>query len=150
VTSPPEIPLLAATSIATIILRRKTRPLGIAVALVGAYATSELVLFAATSFLGGGSNFTVGTVGYLAILNIIWLVGLVVACELPRLFDRGRKRLGLDEGWDRTCEYNLHAFDSCRTPSHVDPMAVDRSRHGPADRQRLILCYLAAVLMPVL
>jgi hypothetical protein len=48
------------------------------------------VLFAATPFLGGGSNFTVGTVGYLAILNIIWLVGLVVACELPRLFDRGR------------------------------------------------------------
>ena len=81
---------LAATFIATITLRAR-RPMGIAVALVGAYAAYELVLFTATPFLGGGSNFTAGTIGYLGILNIVWLIGLVAACEVLRLFIRGRK-----------------------------------------------------------
>jgi hypothetical protein len=52
------------------------------------------VLFAVTPFLGDGGNFTVGMIGYLGILHIVSLVGLVVACELLRVFDPGGSRLG--------------------------------------------------------
>jgi hypothetical protein len=87
---------LTATSIAAVILRT-SRPMGIAVALVGAYATYELVLFAATPFLGGGSNFTARAVGYLGVLNLIWLIGLIAACEVLRLLDLGGKRRRADQ-----------------------------------------------------
>ena len=82
---------LAATFFATMILRA-LRPMGIAVALVRAYVAYELVLFAATLFLGGSSNFTAGSVRYLGTLNAAWRIGLVAACEVLRLLDPGRKR----------------------------------------------------------
>jgi hypothetical protein len=39
----------------------------------------------ATPFLGGESDFTVAIVGRLAVLNVLWLIGLVAACEVFRL-----------------------------------------------------------------
>ena len=63
-----------------------------AVALAAAYAAYELALFAATPFLGGEGAFTVAIVGRLGMLNIFWLIGLVAACEVARLFNQYRRR----------------------------------------------------------
>jgi hypothetical protein len=65
--------------------RRTRSPVAFAFALIGAYAAYELVLFAATPFLGGEANFTVAIVGRLAVLSMLWLIGLVAACEVCRL-----------------------------------------------------------------
>jgi hypothetical protein len=80
---------LAATATSTIVLRA-TRGSGAAVtfgaALIAAYAVYELVLLAATPFLGGAEDFTVSIVGRLGALNVFWTVGLVAACEVVRLY----------------------------------------------------------------
>jgi hypothetical protein len=61
------------------------RFVALAFALIGAYAAYELVLFTATPFLGGEGNFTVAIVGRLAVLSVLWLIGLIAACEVFRL-----------------------------------------------------------------
>lgn len=79
---------LAATAVSTVILRALPRtgsPVALGCALIGAYAAYELVLFAATPFLGGEGDFTVAIVGRLTVLSVLWLVGLVAACEVFRL-----------------------------------------------------------------
>jgi hypothetical protein len=47
-----------------------------------AYAVYELVLFAFTPFLGGAGAFTLAIVARLGLLNILWLIGLIIACGL--------------------------------------------------------------------
>jgi len=68
-------------------LRRTESPVALAFALLGAYAAYELVLFAATPFLGGEGDFTVAIVGRLGVLSVLWLIGLVAACEVFRLLN---------------------------------------------------------------
>jgi len=62
-------------------------PLMLALTLVCAYTAYELVLFAATPFLGGAGAFTVAIVTRLGLLNIVWLIGLVAVCEIVRLLN---------------------------------------------------------------
>jgi len=64
----------------------------LAIALIGAYAACELVLFAATPFLGGEDAFTIAIIARLGSLNVAWLVGLVAACEIVRLLNPYRRR----------------------------------------------------------
>jgi hypothetical protein len=79
---------LAATIAAVLVLRaaaRMTLPIAFGLALAGAYAAYEAVLFAATPVLGGAGDFTFAIVGRLAILNVLWFLGLFAACEIARL-----------------------------------------------------------------
>jgi len=85
---------LAATVAAVLVLRALPQirtPLVLAVALPCAYAAYELVLFAATPFLGGDGAFTLAIVARLGLLNIVWLIGLVAACEIFRLINPFRR-----------------------------------------------------------
>jgi hypothetical protein len=86
---------LAATFSAAITLRwfpRLGTPAALGVALLAAYAAYELVLFAATPFLGGAGAFTAAIVGRLAMISMFWLVGLVAACESFRLLNASLRR----------------------------------------------------------
>lgn len=86
---------LAGTAVAFLVLRtlRGTGTLvALGCALIGAYAAYELVLFAATPFLGGAGSFTSAIVGRLGVLSVLWLIGLVAACEVFRLLDAARRR----------------------------------------------------------
>jgi hypothetical protein len=87
---------LAATAASVTVLRAvppNRTPLMLALTLVCAYGTYELTLFAATPFLGGAGAFTAAIVARLGLLNIVWLIGLVVACEIVRLVNPfGRAR----------------------------------------------------------
>jgi hypothetical protein len=77
----------AATLLSTIVLRvlrRGGTPVALAVALLAAYGAYELVLFAATQFLGGAGNFAPVIVARLGLLSALWLIGLVVVCEFTR------------------------------------------------------------------
>jgi hypothetical protein len=68
-----------------------TLPIAFGLALACAYAAYELVLFAATPALGGAGNFTLAIVGRLAVLNVLWFLGLFVACEIARLLGAGSR-----------------------------------------------------------
>jgi hypothetical protein len=82
---------LAATAVSAAVLRalppKNRTPLVLALTLVCAYGAYELVLFAATTFLGGAAAFTMAIVVRLGLLNIAWLIGLVVTCEIVRLIN---------------------------------------------------------------
>jgi len=54
-------------------------------ALVCAYGAYELLLFAATPFLGGGGAFHMAIVARIGLLNIAWMIGLIITCEFVRL-----------------------------------------------------------------
>jgi hypothetical protein len=77
---------LISTAVAKLVLR------SLALALVGAYASYELVLFAFTPALGGAGSFTLAVVARLGFLDLLWLVGLVAACEVFRLLNAIRRR----------------------------------------------------------
>jgi hypothetical protein len=87
---------LAATAASAVILRAlpmNRAPLMLALALLGAYAAYELVLLAATLFLGGAGAFTAAIVTRIGLTNIAWLIALVGTCEIFRLVSpsgRGR------------------------------------------------------------
>jgi hypothetical protein len=87
---------LAATAASAAVLRvlpLYRTPVVLALTLVCAYGAYELVLFAATPLLGGAGAFTLAIVARLGLLNIMWLIGLVVACEIVRLINPiGRDR----------------------------------------------------------
>lgn len=81
---------LAATAASVVVFRAlpmNRTPLMLAFTLVCAYAAYELVLFAATPFLGGEGAFTVTIVTRLGLLGIVWLIGLVAVCEIVRLLN---------------------------------------------------------------
>ena len=86
---------LAATAASALTLRAMQRTGGLVAfgaALIAAYVAYELALFAATPFLGGAGDFTVAIVGRLGGLNVVWLIGLIAACEVARLFYAGRRQ----------------------------------------------------------
>jgi hypothetical protein len=89
------IAALAATATSTAVLRLRpqvTTPLVLALALIGSYGVYEVALLAATPFLGDADNFTAAIVARIGVLNGVWLIGLVAACEIVRLlnpFKRG-------------------------------------------------------------
>jgi hypothetical protein len=86
---------LASTAVAFLVLRTLRGigiPAALGCALIAAYAAYELVLFAATPVLGGAGSFTVAIVGRLGVLSVLWLIGLVAACEVYRLLDAARRR----------------------------------------------------------
>jgi hypothetical protein len=70
--------------------QRMTAVIAFSFALVAAYVAYELALFAVTPFLGGEGAFTARIVGWIGTLNIIWLIGLVAACEVARLLNQYR------------------------------------------------------------
>jgi hypothetical protein len=85
---------LAATAVAAMVLRVLPRigwPAALGVALVAAYAAYELVLFACTPALGGAGAFTFTIFARLGLLNILWMIGLIVACEVVRLLAAARR-----------------------------------------------------------
>jgi membrane-associated HD superfamily phosphohydrolase len=85
---------LAATAAAMAVLRLMERTgtvVALAAALIGAYAAYELVLFAATPFLGGAEDFTAAIVGRIGLLSVVWTIGLVAACEVARLLNHARQ-----------------------------------------------------------
>jgi hypothetical protein len=89
------IAALAATAVSMAVLRLTQRigtVVALGAALIAAYAAYELVLFAATPALGGAGDFTVTIVGRLGILSLLWLIGLVAACEVFRLLNAVRRR----------------------------------------------------------
>ena len=87
---------LAATAASIAALRalpQNRTPLVLALTLVCAYGAYEFALFAVTPFLGGAGAFTAAIIARLGFLNVMWLIGLVAACESIRLlnaFRRGR------------------------------------------------------------
>jgi hypothetical protein len=92
------IAALAATAMSAIMLRLLPQgrtplsmPVALALTLAGAYIVYELVLLAATPFLGGAGSFTAAIVARIGVLNIAWLIGLVVACEIARLLNPFRR-----------------------------------------------------------
>ncbi len=86
---------LISTMAAKLVLRSLPRtistPTVLAVAIVGAYAAYEVVLFAFTPALGGAGAFTLAVVARLGTLNLLWLIGLVTACEVFRLLNPIRR-----------------------------------------------------------
>jgi hypothetical protein len=62
-------------------------------ALVAAYATYEIVLFAFTPVLGDGGAFSPAIVARLGVLNVVWMIGLSTICEGFRAVNTQRKRL---------------------------------------------------------
>ena len=61
------------------------------VALFGAFAAYEVVLFAVTPLLGGTGAFTLPIIAHLALLNILWLIGLLAVCAAVRLLSVTRR-----------------------------------------------------------
>jgi hypothetical protein len=85
---------LAGTATSALVLRltqRTSAILALGLALVVAYVTYELVLFAATPFLGGEGAFTSTIVARIGVLNILWLIGLVAVSETVRLLNPYRR-----------------------------------------------------------
>ncbi|MBR0855935.1 hypothetical protein [Bradyrhizobium liaoningense] len=81
---------LLATVVSSAVLRTLPQgrtPLMLAITLVAAYATYELVLLAAMPALGGEGAFTAAIVARIGLTSAAWLAGLVAACEIVRLID---------------------------------------------------------------
>lgn len=89
--------LIAAASAKLVLnfLPRTNTPAALVLALVGAYAAYEIVLFAFTPFLGGTGAFAVAIVARLGLLNVLWLIGLIAVCAVFRLAGALRGRYAL-------------------------------------------------------
>ncbi len=72
----------------TLHLIKAATPVALCPALIVSYAAYELVLFAATPFLGGEGAFTASIVAHLGLLSVLWTTGLVAVCEITRLSRR--------------------------------------------------------------
>lgn len=86
---------LVSTAASKLVLRSLARtgtPAALGLAFVGAYAAYEVVLLAFTPLLGGAGSFTLPIVGRLGVLSLLWLIGLVAACEVFRLLNPVRRR----------------------------------------------------------
>ncbi|MGO9700802.1 MAG: hypothetical protein ACLPX7_16230 [Xanthobacteraceae bacterium] len=82
---------LIATATSALVLRflpRSGGSVAMGLALIVAYATYEVVLFAFRPALGGAGSFTLAIIGRLGLLNALWMIGLVAACEVVRLLNR--------------------------------------------------------------
>jgi hypothetical protein len=67
--------------------QQSSSPAALGVALLGAYAAYEVVLFASGLMLGGTGAFKFPIIVRLGILNLLWLIGLVAACAAFRLLN---------------------------------------------------------------
>jgi hypothetical protein len=67
-------------------------PAALALALFGAYAAYEVVLFAFTPLLGGAGTFTLPIIAHLGLLNLLWLIGLVAVCAVFSLLSAISRR----------------------------------------------------------
>lgn len=81
---------LAAASILSVLPRAAGVVVSLALAFIGAYGAYEIVLFAATPFLGGGGSFTAAIVVRVGLLSLLWLIGLVAVCEISRVLASAR------------------------------------------------------------
>jgi hypothetical protein len=80
--------LATVAAFATLHSTKAATVFALAAAFVAGYAAYELLLFAATRFLGSADDFTVSILGYLGLLNALWTVGLAAVCEIARLSRR--------------------------------------------------------------
>jgi hypothetical protein len=88
------IAAVAATAVSSAVLRalpHSGTPFVLALAWIGGYGIYELVLLAATPFLGGADSFTTAIVGQIGLTNVAWLIGLVAACEIVRLVNPSKR-----------------------------------------------------------
>jgi hypothetical protein len=67
--------------------QRSSSPAALGVALFGAYAAYEVVLFASGLVLGGTGACKFPNIVRLGILNLLWLIGRVAACAAFRLLN---------------------------------------------------------------
>jgi hypothetical protein len=72
--------------------QRSRGPAALGMALFGAYAAYEVVLFAFALPLGGTGAFSFPIIVRLGLLNLLWLIGLVAACAAFRLLSSMRRR----------------------------------------------------------
>ena len=80
---------LIATAVSALVLRLLPvigRPVELALTLLAAYVAYEIALFAFTPVLGGAAAFTITIIARIGLLNVLWMIGLVLAYELVRLF----------------------------------------------------------------
>lgn len=82
----------AAAKFALRVLPQTNTPIALVLALVGAYAAYEIVLFAFTPFLGGSGAFTLAIVARLGLLNVLWLIGLVAVSVTWQVVGNARRR----------------------------------------------------------
>jgi len=77
---------LAATAESEVLLhcQRSNSPAALGVAIFGAYAAYEVVLFAFTFLLGGAGVFKLQIIVRLGLLNLLWLIGLIAVCAAAR------------------------------------------------------------------
>jgi hypothetical protein len=73
--------------------QRSNGPAALGVAIFGAYAAYEVVLFAFTFLLGGGGAFKLPIIVRLGLVNLLWLIGLIALCAAMRQlgFHSGRR-----------------------------------------------------------
>ena len=80
---------LIATAMSALVLRLLPaigRPVELALTLLAAYLAYEAVLFAFTPVLGGSGAFTITIIARIGLLNVVWMIGLVLAYEFLKLF----------------------------------------------------------------
>jgi hypothetical protein len=84
------IAALASAAEAKLLLnsQRSRGPAALGVALFGAYAAYEVVLFAFALLLGGTGAFSFPTIVRLGLLNLAWLIGLMAVCVALHLLSR--------------------------------------------------------------
>lgn len=86
---------LAATAVSAQVPRllpTANRVATLALAVIVAYAVYELVLLACTPALGSSGAFTLAIIARLGLLNVLWMLGLVAACEIAALLVAARRR----------------------------------------------------------
>jgi hypothetical protein len=85
---------LFATATAALVLRALPRAgnvVALVAAWIGAFAAYEIVLLAATPLLGGAGDFTTAVVARLGMLSLVWLVGMVTACDVASVLTSPRR-----------------------------------------------------------
>ena len=85
---------LAATAVSARVPRSSTggRAATLTLAVIAAYAVYEIVLLAFAPALGGSGAFTMTIIARLGLLNVLWMLGLVAACEIAALLIAATRR----------------------------------------------------------
>jgi hypothetical protein len=83
------VAVLIATAVSALVLRLLPaigRLAELALTLLAAYVAYEVALFAFTPVSGSTGAFTVAIITRIGLLNVLWMIGLVVAYELLKVF----------------------------------------------------------------
>ena len=86
---------LAATAVSAQVPRHLPqggRAATLTLAVIAAYAAYEIVLLAFAPDLGGSGAFTMTIIARLGLLNVVWMLGLVAACEIAALLIAATRR----------------------------------------------------------